>query len=345
MSKQKQQERARAKAERKKLSNKASAVRAKLKAGKEATEQEKALLMEWNQQKAPPKTPPKDEPEEFKADPAKAAAPEAKPAELPSEPSVLDKIAGAAADVLTAGNPIAAGAVQGIGKPPPGPIPKVTPSKLGKSGWQNKYKFDTGENREEACLELSALWVKGLKRLNADIRDLGGTPLVKDALIETLLKDAMVLTCDKFLPEDLSLDPVIMSAVGTTFVSGQRVYQGRTAKAKALKADGENARVLSFVQPDRPKPTPKPKVTAARYAAESESAAKRPRDIADYTPPKKEPEPMSATKDEHKPASKPTVAPLPPARPAPKFDVPKSGPVVEDHDFSAVGPDGKLPPC
>jgi hypothetical protein len=90
--------------------------------------------------------------------------------------------------------------------------------------------------------------------MNADIRELGGTPIVPDGLAIEMLLPAMVLTVDKLAPDDLDVDPVIVSAIGTSVVTGQRLYQGRTTAAKKKRQEIKDADAMRHVQAP-PKPS------------------------------------------------------------------------------------------
>lgn len=270
--------------ERKKLGNKASQIRHRLKYGKNVKPEQLAWLAEWDAGKDPkaaasgnarkganpapqaPKTP-------------KANAESVEPVKPTGRPPGVPESAPAAPAELPKASPPKADAADGIPstpKPPPGPLPKDAPA-MGGADWRKKY-FGATESREEQCQFVAGYWLKGLLRMNADIRELGGTPIVPDGLAIEMLLPAMVLTVDKFAPDDLDVDPVVVSAIGSSVITGQRVYQGRTAAAKKKRDERKDADVLKFVQPP-------PKA--------SEPAEPKPEDI-----PRKEPE-VDGVKDDH----------------------------------------------
>lgn len=222
-------------AERKKLSTKASRLRAKQRKGKELSTEEKGFLSSWEAKKGKGRPPKSEEP---KAE-AKEPKPEAKKAKLD-----MFKASGLSRPEPKAEAPAPKVEIPEPGpKPPPGPPPANMP--LAPDDWRAKFRL--GESREDQCKAIALLWAKGVKRMNADIVELEGTPILPDAVIDALLFPAMVLTVDKFTPEDLDVDPTIVSAVGTSVVVGQRLYAARTKKS--VKEKKEESDAMRFVEP------------------------------------------------------------------------------------------------
>ena len=99
------------------------------------------------------------------------------------------------------------------------------------------------------------LWEKAMRAMLTDIEELEGKAFIGDKILQELLRPAAVLTADKRLPKDLTMDPELMVVGSSSMMVAQRFYYGRTKKTKEAKAKKEDAQAMRTVAPP-PKPEP-----------------------------------------------------------------------------------------
>ncbi len=135
---------------------------------------------------------------------------------------------------------------------------KSAGAKGGKGDWRSKYRPGAASGEREAtCLEAAALWVLMLKKMNASIRENGGTPIIADDAIDGTLSSCIVLTVDKLLPADFSVGPEVQAAVASTTITAQAWWTARGARrAKSSKAAGSAYVNPTTTEADAKPPTP-----------------------------------------------------------------------------------------
>jgi len=214
--------------DRKALSNRASFLRSRRKKGFELTTDQERELADWDAMKNPNMG---RTPAHKKAKPLPPISERTTPAKLsqldqtrteakPASPSPITKEGGDekpsdVQDTLT----------------PEKPPEIISPKGKIKGDWRAQYGSEQ-MTREQACTMGAKLWVSGLKKMNAQIRDMEKKPFLDDKFLDDEIYNACVLTVDKILPGDLEITPQVTAAAGTTVVLAQRVTLGIMAGKK-----------------------------------------------------------------------------------------------------------------
>jgi hypothetical protein len=220
--------------ERTKLRLAAGRVRKRIRLGKSISEEQKAILDQWEAMKGPRGRPQKPVPPVEPAPKPEPAAP-APAAESPPRSS-LDQTATAEPSV-----------VERVLTPPPPPRVLSSSGVVSSSDWRAKYGGDE-ISREMACTMSADAWIGILKKLNEQIEESERTPFLSDEFLGGQLRNACVLTVDNLLPAKFEVTPQVIAACGTTVVVTQRAYVAWTAGKKKPAIARE---------PEKETPTPK----------------------------------------------------------------------------------------
>jgi len=245
------------KRERKALSNKATRIRRKIRAGKEATPEELEILTQWDGMKKPQGRPPEQLPDASTVPPATApdksqpsAAGDAKVAASQSSQS-SETAKGAPEKSQKPAEP-AAGAV---GRPPPNPPPEIKLPK--EKDWRDKYQV-AGESREEIAIMVAHAGIKAGKKANEKIREAGMRPFIPDEwLDENTFRDA-VLEVDDLLPANMKVSRRTRLLCTGGLLTGQTLIAINRLKKDDSEGDAAiTARqVYGDEQEQPPAPTP-----------------------------------------------------------------------------------------
>jgi hypothetical protein len=215
---------------------KASKLRAKVRAGVELTDAEKAHL------------------DAHPAKPGLGRPPKAAKLEVDGPPGAP---ADSAAPELDLGDAdVAPEFATPAGETPAPETPRIKPRQGaarsgGKTGsWRDKYRAGQADGEREAtCLEIAELWKVMMHKANTSIVANGGVPAVATEMIDGPLLKMAVLTVDKLLPSDFTIGPEVQVVGASSVTTAQCWWQARKVKRGQATSRTERA----YVNPD---PTP-----------------------------------------------------------------------------------------